>query len=114
LESFLTFCRDWTLGDKLWLLDDADNPKVLNADLGKAFACHLNENRLRVVFEPPSKQRVSEWRESTAAIRKQNTALVASSHKGVRTPKHPLLQEALARWFHQQEACSLLVTNDIL
>jgi hypothetical protein len=31
----------WTLGDKLWLLDYADNnPKVSNAELGKALACH--------------------------------------------------------------------------
>jgi hypothetical protein len=64
--------HDWTLGNKLWLLDYADNnPTVSNADLGKALARHLNENNSRdcVAFEPPSKQRVSEWQKNAAAIR---------------------------------------------
>jgi hypothetical protein len=64
--------HDWALGDKLWLLGYADNnPKVSNADLGKALARPLNENkpRDRAAFEPPSKQRVSEWKKNAAAVR---------------------------------------------
>jgi hypothetical protein len=107
----------WTLGDKLWLLDYADNnPKVSNADLAKALARHLNEGRPCdcVAVEPPSKQRVSEWKKNAADIRQQNVDSVASSQKRARTPKHHMLEEALALWFPQQEARSLIVPNDIL
>jgi hypothetical protein len=56
---------------------------------------------------------MSEWKKSAADIRQQNVDSVASSQKRARAPKHPLLEEDLALWFHKQEARSLIFTNDI-
>ena len=58
-------CRhDWTLPDKIWLLDfHSKNPKMDAVGIGKELSEHVNESRTRDQAEisPPGKSTVNDW-----------------------------------------------------
>lgn len=112
---------DYTLLDKVWLLDyDVQNPGLNSYDLGNALADHVNSLRgpelPRVV--PPGKSTVNDWRKPEKARQIREFSEQAkgnnTSAKRQRKAQFPELEQALALWFHQREARNLPITDDLV
>lgn len=111
--------HDWSLADKIWLLDYRDRNKQLklsSAKLGEALAEHLNSDRSadKVRISPPKKSTVNDWIKATNRLRELHSNASSQSLQRNRAPNHPRLEEALTMWFRRQEARGLTVTNDLL
>jgi Tc5 transposase DNA-binding domain len=111
--------RDWTLADKIWLLDYRDknkNQKPGAVSLGLALADHLNKSRSadQKPIEPPSKSTVNDWIRDAAKLREHSVTAATQQQQRARAASHPRMEEALAIWFQQQEVRGLVVTNELL
>jgi hypothetical protein len=111
----------YTLEEKVWLLNHADNNKSLKAeDLASALALHVNEGQPadRVPRTAPSKQSVNDWRKAANSLRQQ---LAERSSKGQavttqrnKAARYPELEEALFVWFRQQQSNDMTITEQLL
>lgn len=108
--------HDWTIADKIWLLDfRAKSPKTNAVDLGVELAKHVNASRTRdqVQIAPPGKSTVNDWIRAEKQLRE-----LFSSHsqdiQRARGPSHPDLEDALELWFRQQESRQLTLTNEMV
>lgn len=108
--------HDFSLEEKLWLLDyRQQHPKVSATVLAKELAKHLNASRSKdqVEIAPPGKSTVNDWVRSEQKLR-QNSSVHSNSTQRIRAAANPQLEQALAMWFHQQEARDLIITNDMV
>jgi hypothetical protein len=111
--------HDFTLADKVWLLDYSErNPGINATDLGVALAQHINSTRSQdqVSIPAPKKSTVNDWRKAAHKLREQWQKANPGNNKSKRqrVPKHAQLEQALALWFGQQEARDLAMTDEML
>jgi hypothetical protein len=111
--------RDFTLSEKIWLLDYSDrNPRVSAKDLGQVLADHINSHRSsdQQAVPAPGKSTVNDWKKISANLRVQvqQSTVHNEQSRRFRAAKFPELEQALALWFRQQEARDLPVTDELL
>jgi hypothetical protein len=109
--------HDFTLSEKVWLLDYSEkNPKVNAKDLSQALADYINRQRSvdQVPVSAPGKSTVNDWRKSACQLRNQLAVTGSDQSKRNRAAQFPLLDQALVLWFKQQEARDLPITDELL
>jgi hypothetical protein len=107
---------DFSLADKIWLLDLArSNPRTSAVDLGTVLADHLYAQRSsdQVRISAPGRATVNDWKRNEQSLR-QKFESRGPVRKGARAAQHPQLEEALKLWFAQQVQRDLTITDEML